>query len=285
MQKIDIDLIINELKKSEEWGKFYKYLEKNKKYFNNNIDYFLWKEIIEDLLENKEINLEKIKESWILKRYNTWWKIDKVDVIKNVKNKFIELFIEKIKFCPFCWKVPLVKIENWRLFDLDHFFPKSEYKYLAINFYNLIPACKWCNYTKKENNPKNKNIFHPYFWYLNDLYNFDLDYNFILKWEHSEFFKLKEIYLNSQDTKNDIWFIRDKIEKIKTEKINIEKLKLNKNLEEWEKAKILEWKDLEDFKEERKDLFFKNFYPKSEQEILQFVNWKLKKDLIENIKL
>jgi hypothetical protein len=41
MQKIDIDLIIDELKKSEEWKNFYEYLKKNKKYFNDNIDYFL----------------------------------------------------------------------------------------------------------------------------------------------------------------------------------------------------------------------------------------------------
>ena len=37
--------------------------------------------------------------------------------------------------------------------------------------------------------------------------------------------------------------------------------------------------------EERKDLFFKNYYPTQEQDILKFSNWKLKKDLIENLKI
>jgi len=37
--------------------------------------------------------------------------------------------------------------------------------------------------------------------------------------------------------------------------------------------------------EELKNYFFKNFYPKQEQDILKFSNWKLKKDLIKNIKI
>lgn len=297
MQKINIDWIMVKLKNADEWKKYKDYLIKNESKFNNKIDYFIWEKIIKDLIDWEEINLDKIDKKWILNRYNDWWTLNKEDVIKNIKNKFIGFFIKEIKFCPFCWKTPLIlfnsdlqeekrflekarnniwkfiwwkEFENWRLFDLDHFFPKEKYPYLAINFYNLIPICKWCNYIKNNDDvlDDKEGIFHPYFWYLDKLWDFKLKDNFIFKWKHSDFFRLKKIYLNSQDTKNDIWFIRDKIEHIKTNETNDKNLWLGQfNLEE------------------RKEIFFKNYYPKTEQEILKYSNWKLKKDLIENIKI
>lgn len=347
MQLIDIDWIINNLKKSGSWKKYEEYLnsKKNKKYFYNDIEYYLWKEIIEKLIMGKEI-IEKLimekeiienktsikwfldrnkwfldRNKWFLNRYKNWWKLGKDnDVIKNVKTEFIQLFIKKVKFCPFCWKVPLVYFSNedtkneiikkleeqindneeinfdniindGRIFDLDHFFPKEKYPYLALNFYNLIPICKWCNYKKLNEDPLKfindnewKKIFHPYFWWIYKEWNeikieneeFDNKVTFlsdnekenIFKTSHSKFFKLSEIYLNSQDTLNDIKFIREKIEKIKTNKSN------SKNL----------WLDNFDL-EERKEVFFAEYYPKEENEILKYANWKLKKDWINSIKL
>ncbi len=34
-----------------------------------------------------------------------------------------------------------------------------------------------------------------------------------------------------------------------------------------------------------KDYFFKNYYPTKEEDILKYSNWKLKKDLIESLKI
>lgn len=34
--------------------------------------------------------------------------------------------------------------------QLDHFYPKSEYPYLALSFYNLVPVCPICNLLKGE---------------------------------------------------------------------------------------------------------------------------------------
>jgi len=272
MQKIDIDWIIGELKKSDEWKEYTNYLW---------IDFFHKKETVEELLQYWKLTLLDCN-------FPDWKDREKIfPIFKKLENQFVKLFLEKYKFCPYCWKHPLIlyknnNSENKRFFDLDHFFPKNSYKNLTYNFYNLIPSCKLCNWAKSTKNFIKSSkvwdkIFHPYFWYikrqdwrknqesklliLNDKYYFNLS-SF-----NSEFFKLKEIYLNSQDTKNDIWFIRDKIEKIKTDKINSKKLNLTFD------------------SEERKDLFFKNFYPKNEEDILKFANWKLKKDLIENIKI
>lgn len=293
MQKIDIDDIIIKLKKTNEWKKFYDYLIINKLKFNYQVDYFLWKDIILDLVKSVPINTLSINEKWIYNRYNNW-QLNNEDIIKPIKDKFIEIFIDKVKFCPICWKVPLVvfnswlqkdksflinelfqylniKIEDGRLFDLDHFFPKDKYKYLAINFYNLIPICKWCNYLKNNSDPLtvNKNqIFHPYFWFLDNLNaneTFDTKFSFVdnslLLSEHSKFFKLLEIYLNSQDTKNDIQFILHKINQIKANS----KSKIPPNIEG------------------QKEKFFKYFYPKYENNILMYSNWKLRKDWINNI--
>lgn len=45
--------------------------------------------------------------------------------------------------------------------EFDHFYPKEEYKLLAISFYNLIPSCNICNtHFKGGRNPLD--IFHPY---------------------------------------------------------------------------------------------------------------------------
>lgn len=48
--------------------------------------------------------------------------------------------------------------------DLDHFYCKSCYPYLAMSLYNLIPSCKVCNGTKRkgEKDAKIVGILNPY---------------------------------------------------------------------------------------------------------------------------
>lgn len=52
--------------------------------------------------------------------------------------------------------------------QLDHFFPKSIYPFLALSFYNLIPSCPTCNHIKSEN----KIDLHPYMVGFNTQYKF-----------------------------------------------------------------------------------------------------------------
>jgi len=210
---------------------------------------------------------------------------------------FEELYKNWINFCCYCGKDRLThfKEKNWnfkRLYDIEHFLPRSKFPDLSVNLYNWLPVCMSCNQRlKKSDNPLVKwEVFHPYFWFLNSagqqralaLWNLDSDYSFtytdkkkniIFESNHSKFFELWKIYLNSQDTFNIFNFIQDKRTKIKDELNNFENLKwLN---EEEKKQKIKKYKNY----------FFQNYYPKQEQDILKFSNWKLKKDLIENINL
>ncbi|PJI10050.1 MULTISPECIES: HNH endonuclease [Clostridium] len=46
--------------------------------------------------------------------------------------------------------------------DIDHYFPKSKYSYLALCLYNLIPSCKTCNHEKADLDKINFQPFHPY---------------------------------------------------------------------------------------------------------------------------
>ncbi|GAB6009882.1 HNH endonuclease [Dysgonomonas reticulitermitis] len=62
-----------------------------------------------------------------------------------------------VKVCPYCNRHYTFTIEKKRIQgkdkkttrpEFDHFYPKSEYPYLALSFYNLIPSCPTCNHIK-----------------------------------------------------------------------------------------------------------------------------------------
>jgi hypothetical protein len=52
-----------------------------------------------------------------------------------------------------------------RLYDIEHFLPRSKFPDLSVNLYNWLPVCMSCNQRLKraENPLKKDEIFHPYF--------------------------------------------------------------------------------------------------------------------------
>lgn len=79
-------------------------------------------------------------------------------------NSYLSYHIGKalgILVCPYCNENYTYSISetNERTFQLDHFYPKSEYSILSISFYNLIPSCAPCNRIKEE---MNNSYPHPY---------------------------------------------------------------------------------------------------------------------------
>jgi len=59
--------------------------------------------------------------------------------------------------------------------EIDHFYPKDKYPFLALSFYNLIPSCQTCNGIggKHNRDPLTKGIVSPY---LVDDKDFEFDY-------------------------------------------------------------------------------------------------------------
>lgn len=96
-------------------------------------------------------------------------------------NKLIRL-AEKlnIKSCPYCnmhytlfaedgthYKDMLTK------FQFDHFFGKSEYPFLSMSLYNLVPSCAVCNQGKSTGHLPLK--FHPYASNINEQFHFEVN--------------------------------------------------------------------------------------------------------------
>ncbi len=100
----------------------------------------------EDFLKTKKGKCNKEK-NWYTSNH---WKEK-----KNCKNRK-ESFFKKLQtewwvyFCPYCWKNTITHFENnkWdlkKLYDIEHFLPKSLYSSLSINLYNWLPSCMSCN--------------------------------------------------------------------------------------------------------------------------------------------
>ncbi|MCT7591262.1 hypothetical protein [Aliarcobacter butzleri] len=74
-----------------------------------------------------------------------------------------------LKTCPYCNRsyISFVKNDEKKTRpQLDHFYPKAIYPFLACSFYNLIPSCSACNHMKSDDDSykdeKDGKLVHPY---------------------------------------------------------------------------------------------------------------------------
>ena len=74
-----------------------------------------------------------------------------------------------INVCPYCNRNYIFNFtkDNTKkaTAQLDHFFDKKDYPYLAVSLYNLVPSCSTCNQRKSS---KRENIFYPYLESFNE---------------------------------------------------------------------------------------------------------------------
>ena len=97
-----------------------------------------------------------IRDEIFEKEYNNWGKRKTYG-----SYKFVETL--DLKTCPYCNRnyTFIVDEESGKLRpELDHFYPKSIYPFLAMSFYNLIPSCPICNHTKSSK--VSENLINPY---------------------------------------------------------------------------------------------------------------------------
>jgi len=121
--------------------------------------------------------------------------------------------------CPYCNRsyISFVKNKDKQTRpQLDHFYPKAIYPFLACSFYNLIPSCSACNHMKSDDDSykdeKDGTLINPYdvldndftFSYtLNDLKLPKITNKKNIKFYDSENVK---ITLDTKYTKNDEYF-------------------------------------------------------------------------------
>jgi hypothetical protein len=89
--------------------------------------------------------------------------------------------------CPYCNddSAKIIKIARtapkskiMMLYDIDHFYPKHAFPYLALSFYNHIPSCKTCNQTFKEGKIFDIDThIHPYQHCFDSIYRFELNHS------------------------------------------------------------------------------------------------------------
>jgi hypothetical protein len=81
-----------------------------------------------------------------------------------------------VKTCPYCnmHYTLFAEESNKKLakFQFDHFFDKSDYPFLSMSLYNLIPSCAVCNHGKSTG--KVSLIFHPYHSAICDQFHFEV---------------------------------------------------------------------------------------------------------------
>ncbi|CEO27915.1 hypothetical protein [Paraclostridium sordellii] len=128
--------------------------------------------------KNKKIKTDKKEDSEIKKFFKSKYNHFRQKTAISIVN------LLDIKVCPYC-NVDYIDIykddkENLEKFvgQLDHYFDKDSYCYLAISLYNLIPCCQKCNHIKQS---KKSQVFHPYLSDHKGLYKFktywDSDYD------------------------------------------------------------------------------------------------------------
>lgn len=80
------------------------------------------------------------------------------------KHNFIRTM--DIDTCPYCNRSYIYYLSKNKEIkpEIDHFFPKSKYPFLAMSFYNLVPSCQTCNGfgAKEEKDPLIKGLINPY---------------------------------------------------------------------------------------------------------------------------
>lgn len=122
-----------------------------------------WKININEILLAKENNLLDLI-NIIENRLDKLSVKHKEIIIKKIKNLFkykdkyqnanlTPFFTENFNFrtCFYCNKDFITNFDADKkvsTFQLDHFFDKDTYPYLALSFYNLIPSCPTCNSSK-----------------------------------------------------------------------------------------------------------------------------------------
>ncbi len=117
---------------------------------------FFKKEFPSSLREEKELN-KVLREEIFEKEYENW------GGRKKEYNAYEFVQTLDLKSCPYCnrnYTFTVVNKDGKMRPQIDHFYPKSKYPFLAMSFFNLIPSCPSCNHIKSDK--LEENLINPY---------------------------------------------------------------------------------------------------------------------------
>ncbi|MCU0439436.1 MAG: HNH endonuclease [Raineya sp.] len=152
---------LNELAQKH-WEAIKNYVEQINKLENINIkikqafpDYNFEKLILAKPSEIRFLASQGQNKSFFPKSYYNYLSLsDKFFIIENQEkiSYTSKVLIDALNLsvCPYCNRNFIKSTSTHRIDELDHFFPKQKYPFLALSFYNLIPSCKVCNKLKVE---------------------------------------------------------------------------------------------------------------------------------------
>lgn len=128
------------------------------------------------LLENKSalINFQRIFEKAFKKDSKGKSKTIIEDTWKYLKTEYEKVYLKfsghvaayeilevmKVNVCPYCNRQYTFTVKGKTRPEFDHFFPKSDYPFLAVSIYNLVPSCGLCNKGKSKSLPES--FLYPY---------------------------------------------------------------------------------------------------------------------------
>lgn len=116
--------------------------------------------------------LEKDSENEVCKEI---FRYDALNYEKKCQKESTAYWLQRqlgVKLCPYCNRMYTTTLfgEHRIRPDFDHFYPQSNYPYLAVSLFNLIPSCSMCNRKKsnkaevfyKKGKINNRSIIYPY---------------------------------------------------------------------------------------------------------------------------
>ena len=121
-------------------------------------------------LQDKTSNIYKILYNVFVRNGYENKKMDKFKFIKDIG----------LKSCAYCNRTYIFTINKNRNLkpEIDHFYPKALYPYLAMSYYNLIPSCPTCNgFGAKGGKDSYKDKLKNPYSLKNDDFKFSFDIN------------------------------------------------------------------------------------------------------------
>ena len=159
-----------------------KYKELLKKIIDKGKNYVIEKELLlgydDDEIKNILDSIKKLKNDFKKSNLSEDYlphKLFSYDEFPNHTEKWNRhklLSLMEIEVCPYCQRNYISSFEEnddkRTTADLDHFYPKSLYPFLALSLYNFIPSCQICN-SRFKGTKDTYNSVYPYEESFDDL--------------------------------------------------------------------------------------------------------------------